>query len=70
MKLLEWLGMLLLALAALGWLVLAIGAAATSLPVGLIGLAALLGTALLLLRVLLDRLGNREDDHYDRNVDQ
>ena len=70
MKLLERTGLLLLALAALGWLALFVGAAATSLPVGLIGLAALLGTALLLLRVLLDRLGNREDDHYDRNVDQ
>ncbi|MEM7698216.1 MAG: hypothetical protein AAF236_07415 [Verrucomicrobiota bacterium] len=37
-------------------------------PWGLIGLVILFGFAFLFGWILKDRLGNKEDDHYDKNV--
>ncbi|MCP5184993.1 MAG: hypothetical protein H6993_13585 [Pseudomonadales bacterium] len=39
-------------------------------PVGLLGLLGLVGIGALLIKVVRERLANREDDYYDRNVDQ
>ncbi|MCB1741799.1 MAG: hypothetical protein KDK91_15600 [Gammaproteobacteria bacterium] len=38
------------------------------LPFGLLGLLALLGIGVLLLKVIRERLANKEDDYYARNV--
>ena len=40
------------------------------LPWGLIGLAALAAFAFLFLWILRDRMGNEEDDYYDKNVEK
>jgi len=66
----EYLGYILLALVALCWLILMIVGMVAAFPVGLIGLVAILGVGFLLAKVIKDRLSNREDDHYSRNVDK
>lgn len=40
----------------------------TVFPYGLLGLVALVGVGVLLVKVLKERLANREDDYYSRNV--
>lgn len=64
----ERIGYSLLLFAALGWLFLMVYGFIATLPFGLFGLAALAGLALLFTKVVRDRLSNREDDHYSRNV--
>ena len=49
-----WIGAVLLT----GWQVSPVAALAVAIPTGLV--------AYIIARVIADRLGNREDDHYDR----
>ena len=58
----------LLALAALMYGVVLIAMLIVALPIGIIGLTALAGVALLFVAVVRDRLNNEEDDYYSRNV--
>jgi len=37
-------------------------------PWGLIGLIAIAGIGLLFMKVITERIGNKEDDYYDKNV--
>ncbi len=60
---------LLLALAMI-WLLAVVGGMIALFPFGLLGLVALVAFGLLFIKVLRERLKSREDDHYDRNVDQ
>lgn len=39
-------------------------------PFGLLGLVALVGIGALVIKVLKERIGNKEDDYYSKNVDQ
>lgn len=39
-------------------------------PFGLLGLVALVGIGALLIKVLKERIGNKEDDYYAKNVDK
>ena len=39
-------------------------------PLGLIGLAALIAIGLLFIKVLSERLNNKEDDYYDKHVEK
>lgn len=41
-----------------------------SFPFGLLGLVALVGIGALAIKVIGERLRNREDDHYSKHVDQ
>jgi hypothetical protein len=52
------------------WILATIGGMIAVFPAGLIGLVALLGIGLLFAKVLKDRLSNKEDDYYSKNVDQ
>ncbi len=40
------------------------------LPYGLIGLALMVGVGILLIKVLKERLNNKEDDYYAKKVDK
>jgi hypothetical protein len=60
---------ILLSLAVL-WVFGIIGGMIAAFPVGLIGLVALVGVGLLFIKVVKDRLSNKEDDYYSKNVDQ
>ncbi|OQX87729.1 hypothetical protein B6D60_03315 [candidate division KSB1 bacterium 4484_87] len=39
-----------------------------AMPWGIVGLIAIAGVGLLLMKVVTDRIENKEDDYYDKNV--
>lgn len=59
---------LLLLLASL-WLGAVITGMITTIPAGIFGLLTILAFGILFIKVLKERLNNKEDDHYDKNVD-
>ena len=66
----EKLGYALIGSVVLLWAVGMIAGLIVVLPYGLVGLVALAGGGLLLVKVLKDRLSSEEDDYYDENVQQ
>jgi len=67
----EKLGYTLLALAALGWCYLIFREASLEIfPEGAIGLLALGGCGVFFIKAVADRVKNKEDDHYDKNVEK
>jgi len=66
----EYLGYVLLGIVAVVWLVVVIIGLVAAFPVGIIGFIALAGLGVLFAKVLKDRLGNKEDDYYSKNVDK
>lgn len=67
---LETLGYLLLGLVVAAWLIVMIVGLVAAFPYGLVGLLLIAGLGLLLVKVLRERLGNKEDDHYADKVDK
>ena len=63
-------GYALLAIVAIVWIGVVIGGLVMAFPYGLIGLVGILGIGFLLVKVISDRLKNKEDDHYSNNVDK
>ncbi len=66
----EKLGYALIGGVVLLWVVGMIVGLIVVLPYGLVGLVALAGGGLLLVKVLKDRLTNEEDTYYDKNIQQ
>jgi len=64
----EKLGYVLLSLVAVAWVVLLISGLVMAFPWGIIGLIGILGIGVLLIKVISDRMKNKEDDHYTQNV--
>ena len=50
------------------WLFAIFAGMIVAFPVGLVGLLVLLAFGLLFIKVLKDRLSNKEDDHYSKEV--
>ncbi len=67
---LEHIGYVLLGVVAVCWGILLLAGLIAVLPWGLVGLAAIVGLGFLFAKVVKDRLANREDDYYERNVDK
>ena len=65
----EKIGYTLLAIVALAWITVILTGVVMAWPYGLIGLIGILGLGFLLIKVISDRLNNKEDDHYSENVD-
>ena len=63
-------GYALLAILAIVWIGVVVGGLVMAFPYGLIGLVGILGIGFLLVKVISDRLKNKEDDHYSDNVDK
>ena len=66
----EKIGYVLLGIAAFCWIIAIIIGAVVAFPVGLIGLIAIIGIGILFAKVIKDRLENKEDDHYSKNIDK
>jgi hypothetical protein len=62
----EKIGYSILGSVALLWIVGAIAAS----PYGLVGLLTVVGVGTLLIKVIRERLKNKEDDYYSNNVDR
>ena len=65
---LEKLGYVILLGVAIAWLVIVIVGLIESLPMGIIGLALIVGIGLLFIKVLKERLTSKEDDYYSKNI--
>ncbi len=64
----EVIGYFLLGIAAAAWIGAVIFGFIKIMPAGILGLAALLGIGILFIKVLKDRLSNKEDDYYENNI--
>jgi len=60
---------ILLGLAVL-WLLAVVAGMIAAFPFGILGLLAIVAIGLLFIKVLRERLANKEDDHYSRHVDK
>lgn len=60
---------LLLGVAVL-WLIAMLVGMIAAFPLGLIGLVVIVAVGLLFIKVLRERLANKEDDYYANNVDR
>ena len=65
---LEKIGYTFLIVALIVWIYLLIKSLVDIWPEGLIGFIAIAGIGFLFIKVLGDRLRNKEDDYYDKNV--
>ena len=65
---LERLGYFLLIIVLIGYIVLMIKGLIETLPWGIIGFIAIAGIGVLFIKVLKERLQNKEDDYYDKNI--
>jgi len=63
-------GYFLLGIVAVIWIFAIIIGMIAAFPFGLIGLIAIVGIGILFIKVLSDRLENKEDDYYSKNVDK
>ena len=66
----ERIGYVLLSIVAAGWLIAILAGMIAAFPFGLIGLVVILGIGFLFAKVIKDRLENKEDDYYSKNVDK
>lgn len=66
----EKIGYMLLAIVGLIWITVILTGLVMAWPYGLIGLIGILGLGFLLIKVISDRINNKEDDHYSKNVDK
>ena len=67
---LEKIGYAFLAVVAACWLTAVVFGAIAALPYGLVGLLGIVGIGVLFIKVLRDRLRNKEDDYYSKHVDR
>lgn len=65
---LEKIGYTFLIVALIVWIYLLVKSLVDIWPEGLIGFIAIAGIGFLFIKVLGDRLKNKEDDYYDKNV--
>ncbi len=65
----EKLAYVLLGIVAVVWLVAILIGFVAAFPFGLIGFVALGGITLLFAKVIKERLDNKEDDYYSKNID-
>ena len=67
---LERLGYFFLVIALLVWIYLMIKGLIEAFPEGIIGFIVIAGLGFLFIKVVGDRIKNKEDDYYDKNVDK
>lgn len=68
MKKMEYIGYILLALVLVCWIIAVAISLVAAWPWGLIGFIGIAGIGFLFAKVIKDRMGNKEDDYYSKNV--
>ena len=66
----EQAGYILLSIVVIIWIVGMFVGLIVAFPFGIFGLIAIAGIGLLLIKVLTDRIDNKEDDYYSKNIDK
>jgi hypothetical protein len=69
-KSMEYVAYAFIGLAAFVWFLLMLFGMIMAFPFGILGLIAILGIGILLVKVLFERFSNKEDDYYEKNVDK
>ena len=64
----KYIGYIFLSIAVIGWVLAVIVGMVAAFPEGLIGLIPILGVGFLFAYVVKQRLENKEDDYYSKNV--
>ncbi len=64
----EYIGYILLAIVVLAWLAGMFAGFIAAMPYGLLGFVAVAGIGFLLAKVIKERLENKEDEYYSKNV--
>ena len=64
----EKIGYILLCITAVCWIIAVIIGVVVAFPVGLIGSTAIIGVGFLFAKVIKDRIENKEDDYYSKNI--
>ena len=64
----EHAGYILLGILAVVWIFAVIIGSIAAFPAGLVGLIMIIGFGLLFIKVVQDRIKNKEDDYYQNNV--
>lgn len=60
----------LLGIVAVCWIIAVIFGMIAAYPFGLVGLIVIFAIGLLFSKILSERLDNKEDDYYDKNINQ
>ena len=63
-------GYTLLSFAVICWIGITLFGLIQAWPWGLLGLIGILGISFLFIKVVKDRLGNKEDDYYSKNINK
>lgn len=66
----EKIGYVLLSVVALAWLIVILVGMVAAWPYGIVGFVVLIGLGFLFAQVVKERLENKEDDYYSKNVKQ
>ncbi|RLD72079.1 MAG: hypothetical protein DRJ10_18930 [Bacteroidetes bacterium] len=66
----ERIGYVLLSIVASAWLIAVLAGMIVAFPFGIIGIIVILGLGFLFAKVVKDRMENKEDDYYSKNVDK
>ncbi|MFC2128968.1 hypothetical protein ACFLRR_03730 [Bacteroidota bacterium] len=66
----EYIGYFLLAIVLICWIIAVAISLVAAFPWGLIGFVGIAGFGFLFAKVVKDRLENKEDDHYSKNVEK
>jgi hypothetical protein len=69
-KKMEKVGYVLLGIVAVAWLILILVGLIAAWPFGIFGFVVLTGLGFLFAQVVKERIENKEDDYYSKNVDQ
>ncbi|MCB1776779.1 MAG: hypothetical protein KDI50_05010, partial [Candidatus Competibacteraceae bacterium] len=64
----EKIAYMLLTIVAGCWIIAIIAGMIAAFPVGIIGFITIVGIGLLFVKVIRDRLANKEDDYYSNNI--
>ncbi len=64
----EKIGYILLGAVALSWIIVVLVGIVAAFPYGIIGLVLIAGIGFLFAKVINDRLKNKEDDYYSKNI--
>lgn len=66
----EKIGYTLLLIVAGCWLFAMIGGMIAAFPFGIIGLVGIAGIGFLFVKIVRERMANKEDDYYSKNIDK
>lgn len=66
----EYIGYVFLGIVAIGWFIAILVGMVSAFPYGIVGFFPIIGIGFLFAKVVKDRMANKEDDYYSKNIDK